>query len=248
MATCDPRALNLRLVLLPVLLLFLLFASAGNVAAQGSISGTVMTEDRDRISGATVTVPGTGIGSITGFRGRFRLENLRAGQYDVVAEAPGYAAVRQTVPVEDGRMSTPVFVLPELEDLAAPTAVPAAFGELHRRPNVLVRTQAYCVQAADTLWLRSTAESPTRTLPPVERVLLVPRSEPDRILTAEDTVAHVRDPELARVAGCLCGTAERPDELRAVDLRGYYVPAADERVFRATFDVVSHGMEEACGR
>lgn len=248
MAPCDPRPLNLRLTLPPLLSLFTLLAMAGSVSAQGSISGNVITEDREPISGATISVPGTGIGSISGFRGRFRLEDLRVGQYDLVAEAPGYAAVRQTVLVEDGRMSTPVFVLPEIDEVRRPTAPVTAFRELERRPHVLVQTEAYCVQAADSLWLRSPARAATRAGPPEDRVLLVPRSDPGRILMVEDTVPHTEDPGRAAAAGCLCGTTEELSSLRPVVLRGYYVPAAGTRGFRATFDLVAHGVADGtCG-
>jgi hypothetical protein len=85
-----------------LLLIALLFAFAPPAAAQttGTISGTVQDEKAAAIPNATVTARNVDTGATrtaqADSEGRYRLPNLPVGNYEVTAEAPGFARYVRT--------------------------------------------------------------------------------------------------------------------------------------------------------
>ncbi len=68
----------------------------------GSLAGTVKDEAGDFIPGATVAIKGTDRGAITNANGQYVIQNLNAGNYEVVISFVGYQSVEQTVSISSG--------------------------------------------------------------------------------------------------------------------------------------------------
>ena len=78
----------------------------------GAVRGTVTLEENgDSIRGALILVVGSGASALTDERGRFEIENLPAGAYEVLAQREHLTAVRQTVTIETDGTATADFVL-----------------------------------------------------------------------------------------------------------------------------------------
>src|SRR5690606_3461534 len=70
------------------------------------VTGTVSAEDGRPLSGASVNVQGTDIGSLTDSEGRFTLNNVQAGQQTVQARLIGYSPTSTVVTVAAGQTAT----------------------------------------------------------------------------------------------------------------------------------------------
>ncbi len=83
----------------------LLLALPGTAWSQtsGQVSGTVTTDAGRPVAGASVTVVGTGTGTLTGRDGRFTLEQVPVGQQTVRATMLGYRDASETVSVAQGQ-------------------------------------------------------------------------------------------------------------------------------------------------
>ncbi|HET8655400.1 MAG TPA: TonB-dependent receptor [Longimicrobiaceae bacterium] len=80
--------------------------------ATGSISGTVTNgATGEPLAGASVTIPTTKIGALTGANGQFTLTGVAPGSYTVRAAYLGYSAQEQTVTVTAGQTATVNFGL-----------------------------------------------------------------------------------------------------------------------------------------
>ena len=82
-------------------------SEAGRTAQAGTVTGTV-TEAATRrpLAGATVSVVGTQLGTITAADGRFTIANVPAGGRAVRVTLIGYGSVERTVDVSAGRGAT----------------------------------------------------------------------------------------------------------------------------------------------
>lgn len=90
----------------PILLaLALLMSSALPVMAQsGVVVGRVLDgRTQTPISAAQITIPGTGIGALTGGNGNFTLVNVPVGTHQVRSERLGYSTAEATATVEAGQ-------------------------------------------------------------------------------------------------------------------------------------------------
>ncbi len=93
--------------LLPALVAGLLLAIASPAAAQGVISGQVLDEANGlAVTGVAVRIESIGRGAISDRSGRFVLTGVPAGRQTLTTRYLGYAPVRQTVDVTDGRTVT----------------------------------------------------------------------------------------------------------------------------------------------
>ncbi len=94
----------------------------------GTVRGTVTLEESGYfIRGAVVVVIGSGDSTLTDNEGKFVIDGVPAGEYEVLAQREHLTAGRQTVIVESGGTATANFVLslsPLLEDMTV-TASPA---------------------------------------------------------------------------------------------------------------------------
>ena len=78
----------------------------------GAVRGTVtLEEDGGFVRGAVILVVGSGAFALTDARGRFAIDGVPAGSYEVLAQREHLAAVRRTVTVEPGGVVTADFVL-----------------------------------------------------------------------------------------------------------------------------------------
>ena len=78
----------------------------------GAVRGTVTLEENgDSIRGALILVVGSGASALTDERGRFEIDNLPAGAYEVLAQREHLTAVRQMVTIETDGTATADFVL-----------------------------------------------------------------------------------------------------------------------------------------
>jgi len=98
---------TLLLGLMAILLIAARFADAGR------ITGTVTDAGGAPVAGASVTVRGTALGTLTDPRGRFLIAGVQAGPQTVEVARIGYAAASQTVNVTDGAEATVDFQLTE---------------------------------------------------------------------------------------------------------------------------------------
>ena len=103
--------------------------TAAPVLAQetGRVQGTVTLEEYGSIHGAVVLVVGTGGFALTDEQGRFAIDGVPAGSYEVLAQREHLTAGRQTVTVDPGGAATVDFVL-ELSPVREDVTVTASAG------------------------------------------------------------------------------------------------------------------------
>lgn len=101
--------------------LFLLLAIFGAFIASaqntGAIEGKVSLEDGLPLSGATVYIKALDKGTITDFDGKFKIDGIAAGTYDVSVSYVGYQTITQNVSVAAGQTATLNVSLQESESL-----------------------------------------------------------------------------------------------------------------------------------
>ena len=86
-----------------VLLAAAMLAVPALVAAQtGTVTGRVLGEDGSPVSGAQVSVQGTGVGGLTNARGAFLLLRVPTGSHTVVVQSIGYETTESTINVTSG--------------------------------------------------------------------------------------------------------------------------------------------------
>ncbi len=73
-----------------------------DLAADGSISGKIVNEKGEPVSGATVQLLRTTFGVAADAEGNFRLNNVPPGSYRLRVSAVGFGTIEQTVVVKDG--------------------------------------------------------------------------------------------------------------------------------------------------
>jgi TonB-dependent SusC/RagA subfamily outer membrane receptor len=102
-----------------------ILAPAATLAAQatGQVTGAVTAEDGRPLAGASVSIPGTAIGTLTGSNGRFTLGAVQPGQQTVQVRMIGYSPASSVVTIAAGQATTADFVLTaqavELEGIVA---------------------------------------------------------------------------------------------------------------------------------
>jgi outer membrane receptor protein involved in Fe transport len=129
------EVLAVRRVFLPTLMLIIVTAAtAAAVATQSEGSGAIEGTVVERFTGAPlfaadVTVDGTRLGGVADRNGRFRIEGVPSGSYDVRASMMGYeVAVVAGVAVGDGSVSAIDFELgPEVLDIGLQMLVEAKY-------------------------------------------------------------------------------------------------------------------------
>ncbi len=98
-------------------------AAAGRVGADGGVAGTVTDADGEPIPDVTVDLDGFAVS--TDADGRYRIRSI-PGEYEVTADAFGYAETTATASVDAGGFTTVDFAL--ADDLAVATETPPPEG------------------------------------------------------------------------------------------------------------------------
>jgi TonB-dependent starch-binding outer membrane protein SusC len=104
------------------------------LAQTGTIRGAVVREGTDQpLSGAQVSIPGTGRGTLTDQGGRYELGDVPAGNATVRVQMLGYATAEQVVVVRAGAVATANFALSQEAIGMDELVVTGTAGEQRRR-------------------------------------------------------------------------------------------------------------------
>ncbi|QDO88252.1 S8 family serine peptidase [Ornithinimicrobium ciconiae] len=118
----------------------------------GSLSGTVVDEAGEPLEGATITLTGVPLDpATTGADGTFAFEVVADGQWELIAELPGYATVTQDVTITAGENTTVELTLGGF-DLAV-------VADYNGRLSAILRAQGWSV---DELTFAQAALAPER--------------------------------------------------------------------------------------
>lgn len=86
-------------------------------AQTGSIKGKVLDETNQPLPGATVTIDGTTLGSVTDANGNYTISGVNPGNYTVTAKFIGYIASKQTIKVASSVITVNFGLKPESTSL-----------------------------------------------------------------------------------------------------------------------------------
>lgn len=89
----------------------LAFPALVSAQATGTIRGTVVSEGNRPISGATLVIEGTRLGTLTNADGAFTITNVPAGNHALRAQMIGYARMSKPITVIAGQVATADFEL-----------------------------------------------------------------------------------------------------------------------------------------
>ncbi len=116
-------------------------------AEPGVLKGRVVDKtDGEGVVGASVTVPGTSIGTSTDLNGNYVLRNVPASASKVTVSIIGYAPVSQPVKVGEGQTATVNFSLGQTTVMASEVVVGAA---LYKQDRLEVPVTANVVSKSD---------------------------------------------------------------------------------------------------
>lgn len=88
-------------------------AWSAQIAAQGSVSGSVKDPDGHPIEFCSVKLLGSGLGALTDASGAYRIANVPAGNHFILASYVGYGQITRPVTVADGQTTVLDLVLTE---------------------------------------------------------------------------------------------------------------------------------------
>lgn len=94
-----------------LMLLFTTFYSAFSQQTSATIEGKVVTLDGQPASGVSITLKGTGRGTITDAAGAYRLEKIKKGTYAIFASAVGLKPAQQSITIGADESYTVDFTL-----------------------------------------------------------------------------------------------------------------------------------------
>ncbi|HEX7119386.1 MAG TPA: SusC/RagA family TonB-linked outer membrane protein [Longimicrobiales bacterium] len=124
-----------------VALLLALLPARGAAQGTGTIQGTVVDGGTQLpLSGASVSVEGTTLGTVTTARGTFQLVNVPAGERVIRVQLIGYGALDRTVTVVPGAVATVRFALNQ-EAVALDELVVTALGIEREARSLTTATQ-----------------------------------------------------------------------------------------------------------
>ena len=100
-----------------MLLCALLMMSAMAFAQTGSIKGKVVDETNQSLPGASVSIDGTTIGSVTDAAGNYTITGVKPGNYTLSAKFVGYVAGKQTITVGTSVLTVDFGLKPDSKNL-----------------------------------------------------------------------------------------------------------------------------------
>ncbi len=111
----------------------LVLGTSGLAAQQGAVSGRVTDASTlEPLTGAQVFIQGTNLGALTDQDGRYRIEGVPAGTYEVTVRLIGYRQASDDVAVQSGQVSTANFAI-DVAAVALDELVTTITGEQRRR-------------------------------------------------------------------------------------------------------------------
>lgn len=93
--------INTFKILSPLLAGLILSAHVFAQPGKGTISGTTQSLTGQALSGISINLEGTTIGTSSNVEGRFTLKNIPEGSYTLIATSIGYATNRQTISINE---------------------------------------------------------------------------------------------------------------------------------------------------
>ncbi len=100
-----------------LLICALLMMSVMAFAQTGSIKGKVVDETNQPLPGASVSIDGTTLGSVTDASGNYTITRVNAGNYTVTAKFVGYVATKKTITVGNSVITVDFRLQPENTNL-----------------------------------------------------------------------------------------------------------------------------------
>ena len=97
-----------------VLSVFLVMGLAASTSAQvvGTITGSVLDAGSgEPLASIQLSIPASGLGSLSGVDGRYQISNVPSGTYTLRAERIGYGTVNATITVTSGATVVQDFVM-----------------------------------------------------------------------------------------------------------------------------------------
>ncbi|MCY1032900.1 carboxypeptidase regulatory-like domain-containing protein [Corallococcus sp. BB11-1] len=175
--------------------------------ARGRLSGVITLEGASTSAGIAVTLTNTTVAATTSAQGRFTLENLPLGTYELVATKDGYTPLRVSVEVQEGNAQSVTQVLARLRG----QVVGQVLLEGRANPEGLQvslegRSERATTDAQGRFTLENLAPG-TYTLQ-AEKELYATARQPVEVKSAEATSLTLT---LARLKGELRGTVLRDD-------------------------------------
>lgn len=101
----------MRRALTAFVALFLLLGPAALAAQNGSVAGRVVSDDGRPLAGAQVSIAGTQLGALTTRQGRYRIDNIPAGNHTVRVQSIGFAQTERAVVVTAGQQTVQDFTV-----------------------------------------------------------------------------------------------------------------------------------------
>ncbi|MCS7012298.1 MAG: TonB-dependent receptor [Chloroherpetonaceae bacterium] len=139
------------------------------VLASGTISGKVVdATSKEPLVGVVIRLEGTAFGAITKTDGRFRIENVPAGEYVLKASFVGYKSLSRTIVVEEGKT---LWLVLEMVEGSVETSEIEVTAENYRQPKEDVRTSLYKLEPKQVKNLAGGVEDVLRGLQAVPGVL-----------------------------------------------------------------------------
>lgn len=111
--------------------ILVLFGFTALHAQTAKITGTV-TDGKSGILAATIIIEGTSLSAVANENGIYSIENIPAGNYEVVATSVGYATTHQTLTLIDGEEATVNFILIQEDESLDEVVITGTMKEVSR--------------------------------------------------------------------------------------------------------------------
>lgn len=123
-----------------LLIVFLVLISSITIAQNGSLIGTVVDKNGAPLEFVNVAVHDSAIGAVTDKNGVYKIENLRAGSYTIVASYLGYSRLARQVQISNGRQIKLDFELQERSTELQEIQIVSKVGATEIKPQKITYT------------------------------------------------------------------------------------------------------------
>ncbi|REE00443.1 TonB-dependent receptor [Marinoscillum furvescens] len=126
-----------------VLVTISLLIVAAEAMAQFSLTGQVLDPAGEGIPGVTITVKGTSMGTSSDYEGKFQLDDIEKGQWQLILSGVGFQSQEITVDVDQPTKLSPITLKESTTELAAVQIV-------GKSAATEIREQAYAVEVVSS--------------------------------------------------------------------------------------------------